>query len=57
MKYKIEIDCEEWWIADSLREIGNEVENTDILEQMVDGKVEIVGDHYKATIIQNETNN
>ncbi len=54
-KYSIQIDCDEWWIADSLREIGNEIENTDILDQIVDGKVEVMGGHYKATIMLNQS--
>ena len=49
--FKIEMNCDEWWLADSLREIANEVENTSIMDGIeTDGKVEIHGDHYDAVI-------
>ncbi len=48
---KIEVNCDEWWLADSLREIANEIENTDVLDSVEkSGKAEIYGDHYDAVI-------
>lgn len=50
MKYKIEIQCDEWWVADSLCELGTMIEYGDLLEQMQDGSVEVSGDHFTAEI-------
>lgn len=50
MKYKIEIQCDEWWVADSLHELGAMIENGDLLDQMQDGSVEVSGDHFTAEI-------
>lgn len=55
MKYKIEIQCDEWWVADSLRELGTMIENGDLLDQMQNGSVEVSGDHFTAEI--KEVNN
>ena len=49
--FKIEVNCDEWWIADSLHEIASEIENTDVLDDVeASGKAEIHGDHYDAVI-------
>lgn len=50
MKYKIEIQCDEWWVADSLHELGTMIECGDLLDQMQDGSVEVSGDHFTAEI-------
>lgn len=50
MNYKIELTCEEWWVADSLYELGSMIENDDLLDQMQDGCVKTSGSHYTAEI-------
>lgn len=49
-KFKIEIDCEEWWVADSLHQLGSKIECTDILDEMVNNTIDVEGEHYKARI-------
>lgn len=50
--YRIEIECDEFYLADTLYSIGAMIENDSILDQMENGKVETECDalHYKATI-------
>lgn len=50
MKYKIEIQCVEWWLADSLHELGTMIECDDLLDQMRDGSIEVSGDYFTAEI-------
>lgn len=49
-KYKIELQCDEWYVADSLHELGAMIECGDLLDEMQDGHVEVNGDHYTAEI-------
>ena len=49
-KYQIELQCDEWWVADSLHEVGTMIECGDLLDEMKDGRVEVNGDHYTAEI-------
>ena len=49
-KIRIEIDCDEWYVADSLHILGGMVENNDLLDEMTDGKVEVSDDHFSGTI-------
>lgn len=49
-KFKIEIECDEWWVADSLHELASHIENDDILDKMENGKIEVSLDHCTATI-------
>lgn len=53
-KFKIEIECDEWWVADSLFAISTMVENDDILDNMENGKVEVSDTHFTATIKESE---
>ena len=53
-KFKIEIECDEWWVADSLFTISQMVENDDILDNMENGKVEVSDTHFTATIKESE---
>jgi len=50
--YKIEIECDENYLADTLLHIGGMIDGDDLLGQMENGKVETECDalHYKATI-------
>ena len=50
MKYKIDLTCDEWYVADSLHELGARIENDDLLDDMQDGRVTVSGDHYTAEI-------
>lgn len=50
MKYKIDLTCDEWYVADSLHELGARIENDDLLDKMQDGRVTVSGDHYTAEI-------
>ena len=50
MKYKIELTCEEWRVADSLYELGSMIECGDLLDQMQDGCVKTSGFHFTAEI-------
>lgn len=52
MKYKIDLTCDEWWVADSLYEVGTMIENHDLLDEMQDGRVTVSGDHYTAEITE-----
>ena len=56
-KIKIEILCDEFYTADSLRELATNIECGDVLEQMNDesmlnesGELEVNGGHYVAGI-------
>jgi len=49
-KFTIELECDEWYAADALREISNDIENNDLLDNMQDGQVTTSGEHYTATI-------
>ena len=53
-KFKIEIECDEWWVADSLFTLGTMVESNDLLDGMENGKVEVSLDHCTATIKESE---
>ena len=53
-KFKIEMECDEWWVADSLYELASRIENDDLLDDMCDGKVEVSLDHCTATIKESE---
>ena len=53
-KFKIEIECSEWWLADSLFTISKMIENDYILDNMENGKVEVSLDHCTATIKESE---
>lgn len=52
MSVRIVIECEDYYVADSLNALAAEVEDTDILEPVYnDGKTaKSKGDHYKVTI-------
>jgi hypothetical protein len=52
MKYKIDLTCDEWYVADSLHELGARIENDDLLDDMQDGRVTVNGDHYTAEITE-----
>lgn len=49
---RITIECEDYWVADSLHELGAEIENTDILDEVYNGMnyATYDGDHFKAVI-------
>lgn len=51
-KIKIEILCDEFYVADSLHELATNIECGDVLEQMNDenGELEVNGNHYVASI-------
>ena len=49
-KISVEILCDEFYTADSLRELANCIEDGDYLGYMTDGSVEISGDHYVAEV-------
>ena len=53
-KFKIEIECDEWWVADSLYELASHIENDDLLDDMCDGKVEVSAGHFNAIIKESE---
>lgn len=48
--FKIDLTCDEWYMADSLHELGARIENDDLLDDMQDGRVTVSGDHYTAEI-------
>lgn len=57
MSVRIVIECDDYYVADSLNALAAEVENTDILEPVYNEPVysngetaKSKGDHYKATI-------
>ena len=54
-KIKIEILCDEFYVADSLHELATNIECGDVLDQMNDenGELEVNGDHYVASIKEN----
>lgn len=52
MKYKIDLTCDEWYVVDSLHELGARIENDDLLDEMQDGRVTVSGDHYTAEITE-----
>ena len=54
-KIKIEILCDEFYVADSLHELATNIECGDVLEQMNDenGELEVNGNHYVASIKEN----
>lgn len=49
---RITITCENYWVADSLRNLAANIENTDILEPVYNGgkKTTDNDDHYHAEI-------
>jgi len=49
-KFKIDLTCDEWYVADSLHELGARIENDYLLDEMQDGRVTVSGDHYTAEI-------
>lgn len=51
-KFKIDLTCDEWYVADSLHELGARIENDDLLDDMQDGRVTVSGDHYAAEITE-----
>ena len=53
-KFKIEIECDEWWVADSLYTLSTMVENNDLLDGMEDGKMQVSFAHFTATIKENK---
>lgn len=48
-KIKIEIECEEFWVADSLRELAGYIENSDLTYAQL-AKNEMQGDHFVAKL-------
>lgn len=54
-KYKIEIECDEWWVADSLYTLSAMVESNNLLDGVEnDGKVQVSFAHFTATIKENK---
>ena len=51
-RFKIDLTCDEWYVADSLHELGARIENDDLLDEMQDGRVTVSGDHYTAEITE-----
>lgn len=51
-KFKIDLTCDEWYVADSLHELGARIENDYLLDEMQDGRVTVSGDHYTAEITE-----
>ena len=51
-RFKIQLTCDEWYMADSLHELGARIENDDLLDDMQDGRVTVSGDHYIAEIAE-----
>lgn len=51
----IRLNCEDYWVADSLHELGCEVENTNLLDKVYNGKGKATyhGDHFTAEITKN----
>ena len=52
-KFKIEMECDAWWLASSLHALTEMVER-DLLDKMENGKVEVSLDHCTATIKESE---
>jgi len=51
-KFKIDLTCDEWYLADSLHELGSRIECDDLLDEMQDGRVKVDGGHYVAEITE-----
>ena len=51
-RFKIDLTCDEWYVADSLHELGARIECDDLLDEMQDGRVTVSGDHYTAEITE-----
>ncbi len=51
-KFKIDLTCDEWYVADSLHNLGARIECDDLLDEMQDGRVTVDGDHYAAEITE-----
>ena len=50
-KISVEVLCDEFYIADSLRELASNIENCDnVYDYIEDDCLEISGDHYVAEI-------
>lgn len=49
-KIKIEILCDEFYVADSLHELATNIECGDLLDQMQGEELEVNSDHYVAGI-------
>lgn len=50
-KIRIEILCDEFYVADSLHELASNIECGDIMEDVeANGSQEVTGDHYTAEI-------
>ena len=50
-KIRIEILCDEFYVADSLHELASNIECGDIMEDVeANGRQEVIGDHYVAEI-------
>lgn len=49
-KYQIELQGEEGYVADSLRELATWIEDCDLAKETQDGTVALSGDHYTADI-------
>ena len=49
---RITIECEDYWVADSLHELGTEIENTDIIDNVYEkDRISIRdGEHFHARI-------
>lgn len=48
-KIKIEIECEEFWVADSLHNLAEYIENGDLTYAQL-SKNEMEGDHFTAKL-------
>ena len=51
-RFKVDLTWDEWYVADSLHELGARIENDDLLDEMQDGRVTVSGDHYTAEITE-----
>lgn len=49
-KISVNILCDEFYVADSLRELASNIECGDLLDGMEYGSVEVSGDHYTADV-------
>lgn len=50
---KIEITAEDYYIADAMRDLSNQIEGNDLLDEVYDGKEitkTVKGEYYTATI-------
>lgn len=52
MSVRITIECEDYWVADSLNALAAEVENTSLMNKVYNAKkmAKDNGDHYTAKI-------